>query len=126
MTLSLRTRLLTLPQLKIIYNEQEVLITDAIIDTGSMATLLDADIVATINVTPDTGGQIRTVTGIGGEEHVYEHEVTLELGNTKVTRFIAQIGEIQQYGTPALIGLDFLLATNAKLDMEALTLAIST
>ena len=66
------------------------------------------------------------MTGIGGEEHVYEHEVTLEAGNTKVTRFIAQIGEMQQYGTAALIGLDFLLATKAKLDMETLTLVIST
>src|SRR5687767_8026564 len=60
--LSIRSGLLTLPELTIDFDGRAVVVEDVFLDTGSGGTLLDADVVAEIGISFETGKDIRTIT----------------------------------------------------------------
>lgn len=122
--LSIQNQLLVLPELHVSYNSQTLLITDGVLDTGSAGTLLDVNLVEQIGITTRTGIDIHQVFGVGGSEFVFTHEVTLKVGNTRISPFVVEVGNTDTYGTSALIGLDFLMAIGALLDLKAMTLTL--
>jgi hypothetical protein len=122
--LSLQNKLLTVPELTLEFHRTSVY--NAFLDTGSGGTLFDTDMVAAIGISYDTGMDIRTIQGIGEPETVFEHEINIEVATLRLDGFIAEIGNMQQYGFTALIGLDFLLATHAIIDLDAMTLTLRT
>lgn len=99
---------------------------NAFLDTGSGGTLFDTDMVATIGISYDTGMEIRTIQGIGEPEMVFEHELSVQIATLRLDNFLAEIGNMQQYGFTALIGLDFLLATHAIIDLGSMTVTLRT
>jgi hypothetical protein len=122
--LSIQNQLLVLPELHVSYNGQTLLITDGVLDTGSAGTLVDVNLVEQIGITTRTGIDIHQVFGVAGSEFVFTHEVTLTVGNTRVSPFVVEVGNTGTYGTRALIGLDFLMAIGALLDLKAITLTL--
>ena len=124
--LSLQNKLLTVPELTLEFQGNRTSVYNAFLDTGSGGTLFDTDMVAAIGISYDTGMDIRTIQGIGEPETVFEHEINIEVDTLRLDGFIAEIGNMQQYGFTALIGLDFLLATHAIIDLDAMTLTLRT
>jgi hypothetical protein len=124
--LSLQNKLLTVPELTLEFQGNRTSVYNAFLDTGSGGTLFDTDMVAAIGISYDTGMDIRTIQGIGEPETVFEHEINIEVATLRLDGFIAEIGNMQQYGFTALIGLDFLLATHAIIDLDAMTLTLRT
>ena len=124
--LSLQNKLLTVPELTLEFQANRTSVYNAFLDTGSGGTLFDTDMVAAIGISYDTGMDIRTIQGIGEPETVFEHEINIEVTTLRLDGFIAEIGNMQQYGFTALIGLDFLLATHAIIDLDAMTLTLRT
>ena len=124
--LSIQNKLLTLPELTIWFNGQGITIYDAFLDTGSGGTLLDADLVAQIGISYATGMDIRTIYGIGDPENVFEQVVDLNIGGVHLAGFVVEVGNMQQYGFEALIGLDFLLATRAMIDLGSMSVTLRT
>ena len=86
--------------------------------------MLDVNLIDQIGVTTRTGMDIYQVFGVGGSEFVFTHEVTLAVGNTRISPFVVEVGNTDTYGTSALIGLDFLMAIGALLDLKAMTLTL--
>lgn len=99
-------------------------IVDGVIDTGSAGTLLDANIVDQIGISASIGIGAYQVFGVGGSEYVFTHEVILEVEGKRLELFIVEVGDMQTYGTKALIGLDFLMATKALIDLDGLILTL--
>lgn len=124
--LNLYQKLLVIPQIELSFNGKSLLVVNAIIDTGSNGSLFDADLVSTIDVLAMTGKDRRIIEGIGGQEDVFEHEITITIGNVSLENFTVEVGNMQRYGVEALIGLDYLLAAKATLNFEMLTLTITT
>lgn len=124
--LKLYQKLLVIPQIELSFNGKSLVVTNAIIDTGSNGSLFDADLLSSIDVFAMTGKDRRIIEGIGGQEDVFEHEITITLENISLENFTVEVGNMQRYGVEALIGLDYLLASKATLNFEMLTLSIIT
>jgi hypothetical protein len=124
--LNLYQKLLVIPQIELSFKGRSLLVTNAIIDTGSNGSLFDADLVSAIDVLAMTGKDRRIIEGIGGQEDVFEHEITITIGNASLENFTVEVGNMQRYGVEALIGLDYLLASKALINLETLTLTINT
>lgn len=95
-------------------------ISNILIDTGSAATLLSADVALDLGLEPELTDVIRTMRGIGGEEFVYEKQIEwLMLGGASVSKFTIQIGAMD-YGVEmnGILGTDFLLAIGAVIDLK--------
>lgn len=107
----------------LIANGQQLQISNVLLDTGAAASVFRTDDLLTIGVVPSPTDQIRFMSGIGGHEAVIEKQIeTLTVGNLAVSPFIIQPGAID-YGfvINGIIGMDFLFATGAIIDLRSLT-----
>lgn len=71
-----------------------------------------------------TKGALFIMTGIGGDEYVFSKIVdTVNVGTLSLRRFEIQIGAMDyKFQLDGIVGMDFLLATKAKIDCEKLVL----
>lgn len=102
-------------------------VANMLIDTGSAATLLSAEVALELGLEPEITDVIRTMRGIGGEEFVYEKKIeSLMLEDTIVPQFTIQIGAMD-YGMNmnGILGTDFLLAIGAVLDLKKREIYVS-
>lgn len=126
MHLKLAGRLPFLDGIVVHHAGQNIRIPDVLVDTGSAGTILDADLLADIGIIPTGTDRVYTVYGIGGgEETVFEREVTLQINNHLIENFAVEIGTSEgRYGILGIIGLDLLMHLRAVLDLGTLTLTI--
>lgn len=98
------------------------IISRALIDTGSSATLLRTDDMLALGVTILPTDKIRVMTGIGGHESVIEKRIDgLSIGILTVRPFVVQLGAMDYgWGLNAIIGVDFLRSVNAVIDLNRL------
>jgi Predicted aspartyl protease len=109
------------------YNGVERKTPHILIDTGSAATLLAAEIALELGLEPELTDVIRSMRGIGGEEFVYEKKIkSLKLGDFFVPQFTIQIGAMD-YGMEmnGILGMDFLMAIGAVIDLKKLEIYIA-
>lgn len=95
-----------------------------LVDTGSAATLFKTDDLAQLGVIPLPTDPLRIMRGIGGEEAVFEKQIdALQVGPLIARSFNVQMGAVD-YGLSmdGILGLDYLLATGAILDLHTLQL----
>ncbi len=93
-----------------------------LLDTGSGGSVFAADAVRNLGIEPSGDDILRRIRGVGGAEFVYSKRVeSLAVGNMSVEAFEVQIGAME-YGFPlqGLLGMDFLLATRAVIDLGSL------
>jgi predicted aspartyl protease len=110
-------------------NNRSVVLNRVLVDTGSGGTIFSADIVLDIGVKPQIDDALITITGVGGTEYAFSKTVdTIKVGHLSVNNFKIQVGALDYafdfgFELEGIIGMNFLLATKAKLDCESLTLA---
>jgi Aspartyl protease len=95
---------------------------NVIIDTGSATTILSADAVATIHITPSPDDSLYVIRGVGGSEVVFSRHVDyLGLGEKKLQNFEIEIGGMD-YGFDfgGILGMDFLMAAGAIINLRDL------
>jgi predicted aspartyl protease len=93
-----------------------------LVDTGSVSTILAADILVRIGIEPSPEDTLHTIRGIGGIEVVYLRKVDfLEVGENKVTDFEIEVGGMD-YGFEirGILGMDFLMASGAIIDLDGM------
>lgn len=102
-------------------------IENILIDTGSAATLLSAEVALELGLEPEHTDVIRTMRGIGGEEFVYEKKIdSLKLSDAFIPQFTIQIGAMD-YGMEmnGILGTDYLAIIGAVIDMRKLEIGIA-
>lgn len=112
-TLEFRSRRLTLDRV--------------LLDTGSAGSVFSADVVEALGIEPEGSDRIRRILGVGGSEFVYSKRLTeLTVGDMRVKDFEIQVGAMR-YGfeIEGLLGMDFLLATRAVIDLGRLQIRVT-
>ncbi len=101
------------------YDGKCVDIPDVLVDTGSGTTILSADIVLDIEITPAPNDNLYTIRGVGGNEFVFSRKVDcLQLGEYGINNFEVEIGGMD-YGFKinGILGMDFLLEAGAVINL---------
>jgi predicted aspartyl protease len=107
---------------RLVFDGRQSYLDDVIIDTGSAASVFAADVVAELGILPEPTDKIHRVRGVGGFEFVYSKRIdSLSIGTLVVSDFEIQVGAMH-YGFPlqGLIGMDFLTAAKAIIDLGRL------
>jgi predicted aspartyl protease len=95
-----------------------------LIDTGSGSTVISSKLAREIGVVPEPQDLIRTIRGVGGMEEVFVKQVDY----IKIARRVFRDFEIELsplnygIGIGGILGLDFLTATRAIVDLKHLEL----
>lgn len=110
--------------LSIIYKRQVLTLNKLVIDTGASHTLLSADAVADIGVFFETGDEIVTSFGIGGEESCYRKNFdSIQLGSFHIENVKLDVGRLhEKLSINGLLGLDLLMKANIVLDLGELVM----
>lgn len=95
-----------------------------LIDTGSGSTVISSKRAREIGVTPDPQDPIRTIRGVGGMEVVFVKRVDYIQVDRRVFRnFEIELSPLNYgLGIDGILGLDFLTATRAIVDLKHLEL----
>lgn len=100
---------LPIVSLTLTHDDQSVLLSNVLFDTGCAATVFDTDILAQIGVHIDfINGKAKRMYGVGGTSEIcYEQIVPhLKIGHTRADTFPVQLGAIQEpYGFDGILGL---------------------
>jgi predicted aspartyl protease len=110
--------------LTITYKGESIDIPNILIDTGSGTTILAADIVSAINVTPSPEDILYTIQGVGGNEVVFSRTVDfLKVGEQTLADFEIEIGGMD-YGFEinGILGMDFLICAGAIINLQSMDL----
>jgi predicted aspartyl protease len=118
-----------LPFVEVIFTHRgiEKRVSNVLIDTGSAATLLSAEVALDLGLEPESTDVIRTMRGIGGAEFVYEKIIDcLQVDDAAARHFMIQIGAMD-YGMDmnGILGTDFLLSVGMIIDMRKRELYVS-
>lgn len=110
--------------LKIAYQGAEIEVADVLVDTGSASTILSADIMAQIGITPEPTDMLHTVRGIGGTEVVFTRQVDhLQIDQQRLSQFQIEIGGMDYgFGISGILGMDFLVQAGAIIHLRDLEL----
>lgn len=110
--------------LVLIYKGQTITLNRLVIDTGASHTLLSADAVADIGIFFETGDEIVTAYGIGGEESCFRKIFdSIQLGNFTIENYKLDVGSLhEKLAINGLLGLDLLMKANIVLDLAVLAM----
>lgn len=100
------------------HGNNSIKIKNALVDTGSTATVISSDIAHSLGMKPESTDIINSVQGIGGSETVVEKRIdVISIDNVEARNFNIQVGAMN-YGIEleAIIGLDLL--TECKVIMN--------
>ncbi|HEX4953691.1 MAG TPA: retropepsin-like aspartic protease [Thermoanaerobaculia bacterium] len=110
---------------EVVHGGRVLRVENLLVDTGSAGTVFSADLLLELGIAPEPSDRLLRVRGVGGTEFVFTKVLSaLTVGDLAVMRFRVQVGALD-YGFPldGILGLDFLRATKAKLDFDALELS---
>lgn len=107
---------------RITYRDEEIVLDKVIIDTGSSGTLFSLDKLENIGIKPEPNDLIHRISGIGGAEFVFVKQIDkISVGELQLTNFDIEIGSMDYgFDLDGIIGMDFLLQTNAIIDLSQL------
>ena len=109
------------------YQGTTVDIPHVLVDTGSAATLLAADIVSAIGIVPLPEDILHTLRGVGGTEVVFTRRLdSLQVGEHRLTNFEIEVGGMD-YGFEmhGILGMDFLTQAGAIINLREMTIAFA-
>ncbi len=99
-------------------------IPNVLVDTGAASTVINADLAADAGIYLAPSNHLRRLRGVGGHEHVFMRQVDrFAVGDHGLDGFEIEIGEMD-YGFEfgGIIGMDFLRAARAIIDVGNLTI----
>lgn len=114
-------------KLKLKHDNNTKILSNVLIDTGSASTLISADIALELGLKPGRDDKIYTIKGVGGVEFVYEKSVQeINLDCMTINDFVIQIGAMEYgFDIEGILGMDFLIHTNAIIDIGELNLYLN-
>ena len=98
-----------------------------LVDTGSAATLLAADIVAALGIVPLPEDILHTLRGVGGTEVVFTRRLdSLQVSEHRLTNFEIEVGGMD-YGFEmhGILGMDFLIQAGAIINLHEMTITFA-
>jgi predicted aspartyl protease len=106
------------------YSGTSIEIPDVLVDTGAASTVINADLAAEAHIYVQPSDRLRRLRGVGGHEHVFMRRVDrLAIGEQGLDAFDVEIGEMDYgFGTGGILGMDFLRAAGAVIDLGKLSL----
>ncbi|MHA6534729.1 retropepsin-like aspartic protease [Paenibacillus sp. BAC0078] len=106
------------------FKGQEITIDKLVIDTGASHTLLSTDAIADVGVYFETGDEIVTAFGIGGEESCFRKTFdSIHLGSFHIDNYKLDIGALhEKLSINGLLGIDVLMAANIVLNLAELVM----
>lgn len=110
------------------YRGSTIEVPDVLVDTGAASTVIDADHAANAGIFLEPTDRLRRLRGVGGHEHVFVRNVDhFSIGGHGLEMFELEFGELD-YGFKfgGILGMDFLRASRAVLDLGALTIVLNT
>lgn len=108
----------------LVQHGRKIEIPNVLIDTGSGGTLFSADAVAEIGITPQSEDTLRHIHGVGGSEVVFMRKIeAIQAGDFTFRDFEIEIGGMDYgFDIRGILGMDFLLASGAQIDLKQLTI----
>lgn len=106
--------------LSLSYHGQVVEAQHVLVDTGSATTMMAADVVADIQITPSADDELYVIRGVGGSEVVFSRVVDyLQIGECKLPEFEVEVGGMD-YGfeIDGILGMDALMQMGAVIDLQ--------
>ena len=103
---------------------KQITLPEVLVDTGSARTILSADAVASIGITPDPADILYVIRGVGGSEVVFCRQVDgLQIGERRLEGFEIEVGGMD-YGFEihGILGMDFLHRVGAILDLAEMSI----
>lgn len=106
------------------YGGHELELSNVLLDTGSASTLFHVDRLLAIDLRMEADDLIRRIRGVGGTEFVFSKRVdALAIGDLSVDKFEIEVGAMDYgFDLDGIIGLDFLVAVGARIDLGELTI----
>ena len=106
------------------YRGTAVEIQDVLVDTGAASTVINADMAADVGIYLEATDQLRRLRGVGGHEHVFLRNVErFAVGDHGLDGFDIEVGEMDYgFDLGGIIGMDFLRAARAIIDLGSLTM----
>jgi predicted aspartyl protease len=107
------------------YRGTTVHVPDVLVDTGAASTVIDADVAASAGIYVEPNDRLRRLRGVGGHEHVFmRHVDRFAIGDMGIEPFELEIGAMDYgFAMGGILGMDFLRATRAVIDLGGLTIA---
>ena len=110
------------------YRGSTIEIADVLVDTGAASTVINADHAANAGIYLERTDRLRRLRGVGGHEHVFVRTIDrFAVGDHGLDAFEIEIGELDygiQFG--GILGMDFLCAARAILNLGLLTLEFAS
>ena len=103
---------------------QSLQLEHVLIDTGSAATVFRVDRLLEVGIEYALTDELWRVRGVGGSEFVFTKKIDqLLAGDLFATDLVIEVGAMD-YGfeLDGILGLDFLMANQAVIDLETMTL----
>ena len=113
---------LLLTQIEVRHQETTIVFKRVLVDTGSGTTLLSRSLLKEAGIILHIEDEPQRIRGIGGSEMVFQKKFdAIWCGEFKVSKFKAQLS-FMKYGVEidGILGLDFLIAIDAVLDLKNL------
>lgn len=126
MRIVLRDRLLFVT-VTIAYGGREIEVSNVLLDTGAASTVINADIAGELGIFAQRTDRLRELRGVGGHEYVFVRELDRIIVDARtMDHFEVDIGEVDYgVGIDGILGMDFLIASRAIIDLSTLELRLS-
>jgi len=108
----------------IVHRGQQIRVENVLVDTGSGGTVFAADDLAEVGILPEPADELHRLSGIGGTEYVFSKTIdSLSVGRLSVDKFCIEVGALDYgFAIQGILGVDYLRAVGAVIDLEQLTL----
>jgi predicted aspartyl protease len=111
-------------EIVLVHQNQSIASNRFLVDTGSAATLISADLAVQIGLGPSPNDVIREIVGVGGSEYVYEKKIeAIQFGTKRISNFRIQIGAMDYgFDMDGIIGYDLLTHVRSLIDLNNMTI----
>ncbi|KPA16184.1 hypothetical protein MHK_003605 [Candidatus Magnetomorum sp. HK-1] len=114
--------------IEVSYKGASINISNILIDTGSASTILAADSVKEIGIQPDDNDIPYSIRGVGGSEIVYRRCIDyIKADALSIENFDVEIGGMDYgFDINGIVGMDFLVQSNAIIDLHQMLLNLKS
>jgi hypothetical protein len=97
-----------------------------LIDTGSGGSIFSIEVLQDIDIQYEPEDRLYRIKGVGGTEFVFGKVIdSIQLGTHGVRQFQIEIGAMDYgFNINGIIGMDFLMAVGALIDLEQMELTV--